>query len=1144
MLRIFLVGVLGLAFLAGCSDENCVDRAGTYCDEGVSYWTDSCGNVGEVKEECGCGCRLDHTDCKECECDCEEVGDCCDGCWAVNEAEECDDGDAATEIDMCVAGTCRGFALQRTEPELPIEPVPPAPVNLESWTCPSGWTAVQHATITDSAGDPFSWCEPPDMPVVPRLKLGTYVTPLSPGEQDGDRPVCEPEIDGTFPMYGHGDCQPLGDPCPAGDWPDIPAEVTGARIYVLAGSSGSGTQASPFGTVSEAVAQAAAGDVVVIGAGTYPEMVAIDKNLTLWGKCVRQSIIDAPGPYVQYTDGAVMLSGAAQVTIRNLQITGEQNGVRLNSNGAYALLQGVWIHGATREGVSQSVNGGTVRLDGVLIDSMQALSDGTMGWGIGTRQNCDVRVESSAVETARDVGVWSVANTIHLEDTLIRNTLPRESGGKAGRGVELQVGAALTADRVLLDHNHDYGVAVLEGSSAILEDVVVFDTQPEQVGADSGVGVIVVQQNSSLTLRRSQLIGNREAGAMATGAGARLTLETVVIRDTLPVLLSGVYGNGIWIDSGAALAADRVLLDGNKNAGVIAVSTGTTADLTDVIVRNTVDDAADHADHIGDGEGVWAEQGSGVSLTNCLLEGNHGTGAVARFAGTTLALQNTAVLDTNSRVFDGLRGYCLDVTDGADAFVAGGLFSGCQGVGIASDAAGSVLELEDVTVEGIRSEEGSRGNGAGMWIDAGAQVTLAKGRFAGNRTVGVYIMGAGTTAELTDVSVSGTLPEEAGNVLGRGMEIDSGAQVTLTRGMFSQNRDAGIAVGGNNSLLEAQDLIVKDTLSRTEILEDVPEAGLAVIGGGRAVVNGGLFTNNRTSAVLAAGEDAAAELDGVTVRDTLSQEGLDVRGLGIWASLGAYVKCENSLFERNREVAVFAHAPDTRLDLAWIVIKDTLTQERDRMFGRGLNIQQGATASLAYSLVDGNQSIGVFVHGEGSAVDLQEVLVANTKSREYDLTTGRGLSVQGGGRATVLDSVFSSNRDVNVSAHGRGTGLTLQRVMIKDSLMRDCATVDPPICEGQGAGSGLGAYDEASVTVDAVNVASAAQVGVQLARMGTVTGSNLILRGNPIGVNVQDVPGDYDFFEAVAGLLMEENGVNFDSTALLVPEPVETLGID
>ena len=1144
MLRAILAIALCIPLLPGCSDDNCVANTGTYCDEGVSYWTDSCGKIGEIKEDCECGCRLDHTDCKRCECDCEQVNDCCDGCRAINEADECDDGDSGTEIDMCAGGACKGFALHRAVPELPAEPAAPAPVHLESWTCPAGWTSVAHATLTDAAGDPFSWCEPPPVPVIPRLKLGTYVTPLSPGEQDGDRAVCEPEVDGTFPMYGHADCQPLGDPCPAGDWPDIPAEVTGARIYVLAGSSGNGTQASPYGTITEAVGQAAAGDVVVIGAGTYPEMVAIDKNLTLWGKCVQQSIIDAPGPYVQYSDGAVMLSAGANVTIRNLQITGEQNGVRLNSNGANALLQGVWIHGATREGVSQSVMGGTVRLNGVLIDSMQALSDGSMGWGIGSREDCNVTIESSTIELARDVGAWLVANDTSIQDSLIRNTLERQVGRTAGRGIELQTGARLTASRALLDHNRDAGLAVLLGSSAELVDVVIFDTQAEQISADSGAGIVVAQQNASATLRRCQLIGNREYGALITGAGALLTLEEVLIADTQVNQRTGLFGNGIWAEDGPTVTGSRVLLDGNRNVGILAVSSGTSVDLDQAIIRSTVDDDADNIDIVGDGDGVMVEQAASVTLTNSLLEANHGTGAIARFTGTIMTLQNTAVLDTLSRVFDGRRGYCLDSIGGSRVEVYGGLFAGCQGTGIMATEPGSTLVLEDITVRDIVSEEGTRSNGVGLRVDSGAQAAVTRGSFERVRTLGIFILNPLTAVDLTDISISDTLPNEAENVFGRGLALEDGAQVTLTRGMISGNREAGIFLHGEGTLLEARDLTVKDTLSRTEIVEADPEAGLAVREGAKVVVTGGLFENNRTSGILASDQNTVAELDGVTVRDTISQEGLNVRGLGIWASLGAYVKCENSRFERNREVAVFAHGPGTRLDLERVVVKDTLSSELASIFGRGLNIQQGATGRMAYSLLDNNQSVGVYVHGTGSAVDLEEVVVANTRSREADRIHGHGFSVSAGGSAVIRSSVFYNNRDVNLYIHGQGTQVNMERVMIKDSLQRDCALVEPITCAGCQCGNGLGIYSDAAVIFDSVSVDTTAQAGVQLARMGTLNGNNLILRDNPIAVNIQDVPADYDFFEAVTNLLMEDNAVNFDSTALQVPDPADTLGIE
>ena len=325
---------------------------------------------------------------------------------------------------------------------------------------------------------------------------------------------------------------------------------------------------------------------------------------------------------------------------------------------------------------------------------------------------------------------------------------------------------------------------------------------------------------------------------------------------------------------------------------------------------------------------------------------------------------------------------------------------------------------------------------------------------------------------------------------------------------------------------------------------DVPEAGLAVLEGGHAVVTRGLFANNRTSSILAAGTGAVAELNGVTVRDTLAQEGLGVRGLGIWASLGAQVICQDSLFERNQEVAVFAHAPGTRLDIQRSVIKDTLTQEGTRWYGRGVNIQQGANGYVAYTLLDNNQSVGVYVHGENSSVNLEEVVVAGTKSREDDRTRGHGFSAAAGGQAVLRSSVFVSNRDVNLYIHGQGTRVDMERVLVKDSLQRDCALTPPVTCAECQCGNGLGVYSDAEVTVSAVNINTSAQAGVQLAHMGTVTGNGLILRNNPIAVNIQDVPADYDFLEQVTNLLMEDNAVNFDSTALQIPDPADTLGID
>jgi hypothetical protein len=69
-----------------------------------------------------------------------------------------------------------------------------------------------------------------------------------------------------------------------------------------------------------------------------------------------------------------------------------------------------------------------------------------------------------------------------------------------------------------------------------------------------------------------------------------------------------------------------------------------------------------------------------------------------------------------------------------------------------------------------------------------------------------------------------------------------------------------------------------------------------------------------------------------------------------------------------------------------------------------------------------------------------------------------------------------------------------------------------------------------------VEIETSQLAGLQLAVQGTAAGLGLALRGNPIGVNVQNTPEGYDFFESVKGLLMEENQTNFDTTELPIPD--------
>jgi hypothetical protein len=182
----------------------------------------------------------------------------------------------------------------------------------------------------------------------------------------------------------------------------------------------------------------------------------------------------------------------------------------------------------------------------------------------------------------------------------------------------------------------------------------------------------------------------------------------------------------------------------------------------------------------------------------------------------------------------------------------------------------------------------------------------------------------------------------------------------------------------------------------------------------------------------------------------------------------------------------------------------------------------------------------------GTTLALEDVEVGETHSRQAQsdryLRFGRGLDVETGARVTVLRGLFDRNRETSVVAMGEETVLDLEHVMVRDSLPAECADLpaeDPDSCADFGGGTGIGAYGGAEVTIASVATQTAALAGLQIATGSSVAGQGLEIRGNPIGVNVQDAKEGYDFFEAVTGVLMEDNAVNYDTQSLYVPEPFD-----
>ena len=649
------------------------------------------------------------------------------------------DADADTDTD-----TETGFTIAL--------PTPPEPVCLRSWVCPAGWRAVPHDYLLDESGNRFSWCEPPQLP---RLKSGGYVTSLAEDELEGDRPVCDPAVDGAFPVLGSPECQPIGDPCPAGVWPEIPDDVTGHRIHVRAGSpaGGDGTRDAPIATIGEAIAAAAGGEVIAIAAGTYSENLLVPRGVTLWGACVAGTVIEARGPADAGDAPAISVDVDATVFLRNLCLTGDQVGLRVGAPGADVSAQGVWIHDALETGVQ--LRGGRIDLAGVLIDTTRAVDGRVGGQGIHATSGV-LKASSCLIEANRGQGILvsGVDASTSLEDVAVRHTLGREGDTPAGYGLFAEAGA----------------------------DVAV---------------------------TRGLFVGNREFGIHAKGQEGLLSLTDVVVRDTLPSVDGGEFGPGLEVGVGARAVATRLLVERNREFGINVWNEGALT-LDDVVVRETRGRASDAQF----GMGLMVSSHSRLTLRRGLLEKNRVAGISAHHQRTEVTVEDLVVRDTLSQASDGHFGMGLSISQEARLILLRGLLEQNRSVAVSVNEDGTEVSLQDLTIRDTVGRENGAKGGMGLQVIHGARVSAERARLEGNRTFGFSAYHSGTSLTLTDVTVTDTLADESNAEQGWGLAAAIGAEVSVVRGRFTRNRETGIAAFFGGTHLTLEDVVIEDTIER------------------------------------------------------------------------------------------------------------------------------------------------------------------------------------------------------------------------------------------------------------------------------------------------------------------------------------------
>ncbi len=649
-------------------------------------------------------------------------------------------------------------------------------------------------------------------------------TPADDDAGDDDDDAC-----GEGYVDDNGECVP--EHCGVGTWGDLDVGPDTVYVDAAAQDGGDGSEGAPYTTLQDGfdAAGAAGGGFVAVARGTYAENVLLGddhQNVTLAGRCLELVTLDASagGPETQAVFVQVAQMGSDPIAVSGLTITG-----------------------ATDVGVA--VVGGKLELT-------------------------DVRVVDNA---AVGVGAYNQRAKVWLERVEIVGTTP-DADGHYGRGITAQWEATVTATDSWIVDNRQYGVYAADHAVLDFTDVVVANTQPDSAG-DYGWGIYALEA-SELTMQGGDLTANTDAGLYLSGDGTLGQLTAVAIQGT-GVDGDGGDGHGVIVAHGAELAATQCEIRDHVTGGLLVQDEGSLATLTDCGIGEIApDDGGLH------GYGVQVVYGATLVATDCEIDECTGLGVLAAMEGSTATLTRVDVLRTADSPSPLTGAMGLGVQSGGQLLATDCRVSDYAIVGAYALGAGSRLELVGTDIDGgAPTDDGDRGGGIGA--GDGAELIVTDCAIDQVPVDGILIDGAGTTATLTDVTVSNVQRATTAGVgigvavqdhatldalrlvaednEGPGLRGIATATVTCTECTLQRNGFAGVVA--QDAAVALVDCTVTDNGTDPNVGGGVGIYAEDLLVGPELSVSGGTVSGHDYAGLWLLGPNGSYDLDGVVIDD-------------------------------------------------------------------------------------------------------------------------------------------------------------------------------------------------------------------------------------------------------------------------------------
>lgn len=758
-----------------------------------------------------------------------------------------------------------------------------------------------------------------------------------------------------------------------------PATASAGTVYVdsSAGSDAdAGTADAPVATINHALTMSR---TVALAPGTYRETLSLRDPASITARCGGHVVLDgadggeAEAVVSMALDGDVLLDGLTitggrlhgvmvtrgTVTLHNVDVVGNRGaGLRVSGSTAIAIAEASIFRENTPAVESEPL----------------AFGQGIYGDRFGT-----IAANGITVRENTGLGIFLIAGALDLTDSRVEGTLSN-ADGTYGDGIHVEDGAAVTLRDSLLVNNRNVGLYATQPRTVVtMEDTTILGTLPSDAGLNghgmsAWTGAQIVA--SGVTIAETE-----GAGVCAQSAGSTIEFSNGTIRDTRADT-DGLNGFAVSVfDGGRVAVADSRLL--RNSAGAQAYGVGAVV----AIDRSTVA-WPDPPPDVDRGSGLTAGAGGALTLTDSSVTDQAEVGVLARGVGSVATVTGSTIADTHVR--PGQRfGLGAVAQDGASLVITGSLLTRNHVAAVLAKDAGTTLTVTDsALVHTLAQPDGKFGRG--MELQTGATASITRTRIQYNRDVGVFSHGARVDmvdSLIADTQVNGALGA------GRGFVADSGTTLHMKRCSILRNHEIGIVAISFDALVTLDDVTVTGTTTGAYLasafgivakshasivangltVSDTEGPGLIAVDFASVVCRRCLITRNGRAGVI------IQTAEGDVSASTISANGVAAEGVGVYVGeqgpLGRFTLRDN-VIEGHAEAAIWISGPglydiegNTLSGAVGVPIRDDLNVHGNGVYADGGDWGEASQLVLADNRFAENVGVSVFLDGASAALD-------------------------------------------------------------------------------------------------------------------------------------------------------------------------------